>query len=226
MRKARLALLFVLLLTACERIEETPSEFPGPEYFPLQKGAFIIYKVDSTRIIQNVETNFLFELRVSVVDSFVNGEGNTTYILQREKRTNSSSPWKLAGTWSAWKSVSKAVLTEGNESFVKLQFPLAEGKSWDGNALNSLKGFDRCDGNDCDEYVITALEPELTVTLGSDTDILVRQDVRVEKYVRNVGLVYKESTVLEYCTAGACFGKQFVDSGVKYKQEMISSGTL
>jgi hypothetical protein len=226
----RIAPVFVLMLllsiAACDSVEEVPSEFIGPEYFPLEKGSFITYDVDSTRIIQNVESAHKFQLRISITDAFINGEGNTTYLLQRHKRTDASKPWIPAGTWSAWKSNRQAVVSEGNQSYVKLQFPLSEGIKWNGNALNSNGGDERCDGVDCDQYEVTAMEPEVTVMQNNDSDVLVKQDVRVEKYSKDIGLTYRSVTVLEYCTSGACFGKQFVDNGVRYTQVLIETGDL
>ncbi len=225
MRTAPVFVLMLLLcIVSCDPVEEVPSDSAGPAYFPLAVGRFLIYEVDSTRIIQNVESTHRFQLRVSIIDSFVNGEGNTTFVLQRHKRADATKPWTAAGTWSAWKSNRQAVLTEGTVSYVKLQFPLTEGIRWNGNSLNSKGGDDRCNGVNCDEYQVTALEPEVTVLQNNDTDILVKQDIRIEKYTKDMGLTYREMTVLEYCTSGACFGKQIVDSGIRYKQVLIESG--
>jgi hypothetical protein len=221
-----IVLMLLLLIAACDSVEETPAEFIGPEYFPLQKGSFIVYDVDSVRIIQNVESVFHFQLRVSIVDSFVNGEGNTTYRIQRHKRADGSKPWVPAGTWSAWKSNRQAVVSEGNESYIKLQFPLSESIQWNGNALNANGGEDRCDGVACDLYEISSVDPEVIVIQNNDADVLVKQDIRIEKYSKNVGLTYRSETVLKYCTSGDCFGKQFVDSGLRYTQNLIESGAL
>lgn len=158
--------------------------------------------------------------------SFVNGEGNTTFTLQREKRATSADGWSPAGTWSAWVDARRAVLSEGNRSFVKLQFPIEEAIVWNGNAYNTLGGNDQCNGVDCDIYQVTEIDPEVVVTQSKDEDVLVKFDVRKEIYARNIGLRYKEMTVLEYCTAQNCFGKQFVDNGIKYKQSLLENGVL
>jgi hypothetical protein len=219
-------MLLLVVVLGCKSTEEPSIEIPGPEYFPLTKGSYITYKVDSVRIIQNVETEYLFELRVSVTGSFTNAEGNTAYILQREKRADATKPWKLAGTWTAWKDISRAVVTEGNTSYVKLQFPLSVGIGWNGNDLNDLGGPDRCNGSDCDRYELTEMDSLAIVKQDSAKDVI-RKDVRFERYSKNVGLVYKESTVYKYCTDNTCSNQvDFILDGVRYKQEMIDNGTL
>ena len=227
----KLRTAFIALVVGClscsDPKEEPAATIPGQEYFPLRTGTFITYSVDSTRIIQNVATEFKFQLRVSVLDSFRNAEGNITYRLQREKRDDESYPWKPAGTWSAYKSVLQAVVTEGTISYVKLAFPTSVGTGWNGNALNNLGGEDLCGNNSkCDHYIVTGMDDVLIVTQ-EDRDDPIMTDKRIEQYSKNIGLTYKESTTLEYCTGDPCSGIEgYVVDGLKYKQAMIDSGTL
>lgn len=228
----KLRTVFIALLvgsvSCSDPKEESPNTIPGQEYFPLQTGGFIIYGVDSTRIIQNVETEYKFQLRVSILDSFQNAEGNTTYLLQREKRADESQPWKAAGTWSAYKSDMQAVVTEGTVSYIKLVFPTSVGTGWNGNALNSLGGEDLCNNNTkCDHYVVTEMDENIILVTQEDRDDPIMLDKRTERYSKNIGLTYKETTTLEYCTGDPCSGVEgYVVDGLKYKQEMIDGGGL
>lgn len=231
MRTASVFAFLLFLIAACDQVDETPIELPGPEYFPLETGRYIIYDVDSTHILRNVATTYSFQLRLSVGTSFENGEGNPTFIIQRHKRTDATKPWTPAGTWSAWKSIRQVVVSEGTTSYVKLQFPLSLGTGWDGNALNTKGGTERCGDNtmNCDRYEVTETEPDVVVTQNNDPDVFLKKDIRVEKYRKNVGLVYKEVEVIEYCDGEGgedCFGTGFVDLGTRFKLEMIESGSL
>lgn len=228
-RFTKFGLVMAVLLwiaVACESADEKPAEFQGPEYFPLVVGQFKVYDIDSVRIIQNVETSFQYQVRLSVIDSFLNGERNFSYVLKRERRPNASSGWTAAGTWTAWKSNRQAVVTEGNQSFVKLQFPLSVGIQWNGNSLNSLGGDNQCNGSKCDTYEVTGVDPDVVVTQENELDAVVKYDVRLEKYSKGVGLVYKESTVFEYCTEGDCLGKRFVKNGIRFQQTLTDAGKL
>ena len=52
------------------------------------------------------------------------------------------------------------------------------------------------------------------------------QDVRKAVYVKEIGLVYRELSVLEYCTIGNCIGYQIVENGTIRKQTLSKHGGL
>lgn len=226
MRQALIIVVILAMAWACEPSGEFDTATLGQEYFPLKTGAYIIYDVDSTVVAQNVETRYLYQLRVEVKGSFTNGAGNTSYVIQRQKRADENSAWTEAGTWSAWTDARSAVSVEGNTSFVRLRFPIAVGSEWNGNELNSFGGDEDCGGSPCDRYSVAYTDPDVVVMQSNVADQLVKYDVRLEIYFKDIGLTYKELTVLEYCTSQDCFGKQFVDKGLKYKQTYTAHGQL
>lgn len=225
--KLRPFLMFSLAISlwACTSDIEPSSEIAGFNFFPLETGTYITYNVDSVSIEQNVETDHAYQLRVSVIESFTNAEGNTAYVMQRHTREDETKSWKPAGTWTAYKTTRQVVVSEGNTMYIKLQFPVSIGLGWNGNALNSVGGPDRCNGSDCDRYEITEIEPLIVVTQDNTTDVLTK-DVRIEKYSKDIGLVHKESTVYQYCESGSCFGNDFIVTGLRYTMEMTDNGKL
>ena len=231
-------LLFLLLMLGCQSREVRPKG-TGIEYFPLKVGAFWVYNVLETFISQvNGQTGSVYELKTQVSYS-IQSSGQVTYVLQRFKRADASKPWVPIDTWSARKDQFQAVLQEGNIPYVKLTFPLVDGKSWNGNALNNLGGTDRCaDGTfTCENYVVSDLHKQfegtgvsfddsVTILENNDNDPIVKQDVRKAVYAKSVGLVYYEVTILEYCTVGSCIGKQIVENGSVVKQTLKDYGGL
>lgn len=227
--------IIVVAAFSCSPDEELPVD-NGAAFFPLRVGRWATYQVDSTRIIQNVASAHRYELRLTIADSAANGAGGLTFRIVREVRQDETQQWAPAGTWSAWTDARQAVITEGNTRYVKLQFPAELGMKWDGNALNSMGGEDRCGEADCDRYEVTSLAdgysndylttgPALTVTQHDDPDLIVRKDIRTEIYARDIGLVRREATVLEYCNNNnACLGKQFVEDGLVYRMELKAFG--
>ncbi len=238
MRLNSIILFFLLVLVGCHSRDIQPKG-TGTEYYPLKGGAFWIYSIAETTITQlGGQTNTTYDLKVQVTDSLV-VSGQTTYVLQRFKRSDASQPWTALDTWSSRKDGFQAVLQEGNTPFIKLVFPLSTGKTWDGNALNNLGGKDRCaDGTfACDDYVVTdfskpflgpglSYDNSVTIIENNDTDPIVKQDVRKSVYAKSIGLVYYESTQLEYCTVGDCIGKQIVEKGSIVKQTLKDNGGL
>jgi hypothetical protein len=221
-----IAFVVGILAVACEPSPDVQLTQRGGEYFPLEVGSFSIYDVDSTSIRFNVETSYSFQVRMVVSASYENSAGGTSYVLRREKRDDPSQAWKAAGTWSAWKDDRNAVLAEGNVRYIRLQFPINAGNEWNGNAMNSMGGDDFCDDALCDRYSVSEVDPDVVVVQSDETDVLVKYDVRSETYRKDVGLVDKQMTVLEYCTAQDCFGKQFVNNGLRYTQTLIEHGQI
>lgn len=208
------------------------------EFFPMSVGVFHIYEVEERQYspIKDPE-DFEYQLKLAVTDSFRNTAGGITYVIQRSKKTANEPSFTYLDTWSARVEASEVVVNEDNVPFVRLAFPLVMGKQWNGNALNNLGGEETCSspGVPCDIYTIetvgvpydfkgeTLLET-IDVVQNNNMDLIVKQDVRKEIYARNIGLVFKESTILEYCTVGDCIGKQQIESGQILKQTLLSYG--
>jgi hypothetical protein len=207
-------------------------------YYPLRTGIYQIYDVKETRIDQVKTIELTYQLRTEVTDSFPNQHGGYTYIITRSTRNTPALPWSPLDTWSARADDKNLIVNEQNIPFVKLAFPLAGGKSWNGNAFNVLGGKEKCGTTQetCDIYRIEDVMEDfeasdglsfaetVTVVQNNETDVIVSQDVRKEIYALNAGLVYKESTVLEYCSIGPCLGKQQVENGFIYRQVINEYG--
>lgn len=239
MRNCFLTVISLLLFVSCKTSQDSMPDV-GLDYFPLKVGSYQLYTVDETQISQSVEQKFIYELMVKVVDSSVNQENEYTYTIQRQKRDNATLPWINMDSWSARFAGRQAIMKEGNTSVVKVMFPAVNGLEWDGNSFNTLGGEQSCGENKnipCDIYRLENFAKEfvlpdgmsfaetLTVIQNQNPDIIVKQDIRKEVYAKSIGLIYKESTVLEYCTSTACLGKQKVDKGYKYKQTLKEYGS-
>ncbi|HWA35633.1 MAG TPA: hypothetical protein VG737_15935 [Cyclobacteriaceae bacterium] len=237
MRPKQTFFLF-LLLAACYSRDVGPKT-SGTEYYPLKVGVYWIYDVTETNITQlGGQTASTYQLKVEVTDS-INDAGQVTYLLHRFTRPDATTPWTATTTWSARKSTFEAVLQEGNTPVVILSFPLSEGKTWNGNALNNLGGKDKCiDGTvNCDNYSVSNLgmrfefeslfyDNTVSIIENNDADPIVGKDIRKDVYAAATGLVYREVTQLQYCTVGDCIGKQIVENGIIIKQSLKDYGAL
>jgi hypothetical protein len=216
-----------ILAAACTSDEFKPAD-RGLDYFPLKTGFYQIYKVDSIGYSEVAAPKTLaYELMSEVTDSFPNTDGSFTYVISRFKRDDQSMPWQNYDTWSARISNSELVVNEGNIPMVKLVFPLQDKSEWDGNKFNSM---------DADRFEIitykkpfvaagTTFEEAVTIEQENNDDLIVFFDKRLEVYAPGAGLIYKEITQLEYCVDDACRGQEIVESGTKYKQELIEYGS-
>ncbi len=198
-------------------------------YFPLEIGRYLIYQIDQTSYSEldppHVST---YQLKIETVDAFETVEGDLQFVFYRSTRATESDPWEYEDTWSAKRSAIRAVMKEGNTSFVKLSFPLRENREWDGNTFNTL-------GEDVYEaiqvkkpFTIEGL-PEfpktITVMQSDNQDFIVFQDKRSEVYAKDVGLIEKKILQLNYYTLPIeDIGKQKIKNGIDFSQRLIEYG--
>ena len=228
----------IALLGACDAGNDPVEQDRGYDYFPLVIGQYKVYQVDSSYYRSNIFYPVNYFLKVKTIESAVSQEGGITYVLSLEKRTAVTNPWIRLATYSARISDDKAILAEGNTSYVKLLLPPQEGLRWNGNSFNTLGGAETCSNSPCDLYAYQDVGKRYTLSSTMDfentisieqqnsVDPIVGDDVRKEVYAKGVGLVYKESRVLKYCTEATrnCVGKKFIDSGFTYKLTIIEYG--
>ncbi len=230
-----------IMALGCDRAELPVNPATGTEYFPLQTGRYFIYQVDSTAIVFNVETLYQYQVRHTFSDSFRNEAGGITYVMKREFRSSENTAWQPMEAWQVRSSRDELVAVEGNTPFLRLAFPLQVGQSWNGNAFNSLTGKDNCgDGVrfTCDRYEVTSAGEPVSLSTGLSfdetveiteeevPDVLTIYDVRKSFYAKGVGLVLREVTYYDYCTAGACFGREEIDTGLRYRLTLLEHGKL
>jgi hypothetical protein len=227
-----------VLLAACQSREVQPK-LTGKEYAPLAIGAYWEYSVTTTTISPvEGQINTLAEVKLEVT-GLLTQNGVEKYVLHRYTRPQGSSTYFSDETWSVEVDDFRYLQQEGNVPFLRLQFPISEGKTWNGNAYNTQAGTDDCgDGNfNCDMYQSTGVgkpfelpgvftyDDTITVIENDEEDPIVGKDTRKSVYARNIGLVYKETTYLEYCTVGACIGQQVVENGFIERQTLLQYGT-
>ncbi len=230
-------ILLLVSIFACDSHEAVPVR-TGAEFVPMRVGAYWEYSMMETTISPvSGQVNTLTELRVEVLDSVINDE-EVTYVLGRWTRDQGAAVWVATETWSVRQSEFRWIIQQGNVPFVKLSFPLTEGKTWNGNMLNSLGGTEACpDGTDgCDMYLSSNLQKPfeitgsisyddtVTIVENEEEDPIVGKDIRKTIYAKGVGLVYLEITALEYCTVGSCIGLQVVENGYILKQILTTYG--
>jgi hypothetical protein len=219
--------LGLLFLFGCE---EKPVVVQDESvYFPLRVGSYQLYQVDETLYSEvNPPEIKSYQLKIETVDSIQTIEGDFQYVLYRSTRSTAVEPWEYMDTWSARRSPIRAILQEGNTSFVKLEFPLRENREWDGNTFNTL-GEDVYEAiNIKQPYMIEGL-PEfsktITVKQSDNQDLIVFQDKRSEVYARDIGLIEKKVLQLHYYTLPVeDIGKQKIKNGVEYTQRLIEYG--
>ena len=221
-----LCALVVLAAVSCSSDEVLKTD-AGMAFYPLQKGRFQVYDVNEIKYTLSVPETLAYELKIQVVDSFAVQE-RYTYVLYRYKRTAGETDWTYLDTWSSTVDDRQAVQNESNTSFVKLKFPLKEGATWNGNLYNNGTAEDYLlqDVGQPQTFNQQTFDNCVTVEQSDNEDFVVFLDKRKEVYAKNVGLVYKETTQLHYCTDTnqGCLGQQIVNEGIISTQTIKAYG--
>ncbi|MBI4646219.1 MAG: hypothetical protein HY738_06385 [Bacteroidia bacterium] len=214
-------LLIILSLCKKEHINDTPAI--DYTYFPLDTNSWLIYDVEEIQI-DNYDTlsHRHYKLKESFVSTFIDNEGRITYRIERYTKENDTLPWTIKDVWAANLLPGAAHKVEENIRYIKLVFPVALHKSWNGNAYNHL---------DEQIYEITALnEPEsidsldfdsvLTVTQQDDEN-LIEKKYFIEKFAKHFGLIYKEIIKVEADSQGDPDIMKRMKKGYIYRQKII-----
>jgi hypothetical protein len=214
------------LLTACSKLADVPPGQAGYDYFPLETGRYIQYDLtDVTYSLTAPPVTERYQIKEVVKEPFTDQAGQENYRIERLIRSKVGDAWELDSVWSARRTMSQALRVENNIHFVKCVFPVQEGVKWNGNAFNDRNEEEYRLKNVAKPYVVTGQPFNETLTVLQRTDSsLVGQDKRLEVYARNIGLIYKEKVVVQYCSAPNCLGQGRIDFGTKRFQKIMSYG--
>lgn len=210
------ALLAALVVFSGCQSSTTEPVTSGYDYFPLETGRYVIYDVQeqqydlNTALIQRT-----YQLKEVVGKTYSDVTGQTAYRLMRYRRSAESGQWQADSVWSAHIVNNKAIRTENGQDLVKLLFPVNDLLS--GNGRNASGSDDYITRNVGQSYHVSGKEFDETVTVvAQDDSTLTSQEKRIEVYARQIGMIYKEQTQLQFCIATpACTGLSQIDYGIR-----------
>ncbi len=179
--------------------QNNPIVFTGRDYFPLETGHALIYKV--TQITIDKPSNYydttIYYLKEIVDIPLIDNEGDTAYRIERYTRTNENGNWLIHSVWEAKVTDNTAEKVEENLRFVKIRFPVREESTWNGNIFNENESQDYwiSSANKFHQIGDYAFDSCLTVMQDSSSS-LIHKNLACEIYAIHTGLIYKEQTYL------------------------------
>ena len=226
MRKLILPFLLISVgLVSCKKEKEDLSGMQmGNNFYPTQIGKYIVYNYDSTVYddVKQLTAHLTGQVRYYVADTFRDADGRLAYTVKVQKRANDTDPYLVNDVITVTPTDDHVEMEQKTLTFIKLAFPVANGKSWNGNALlpatDNDSAYDEFNKfqqswnytySDYDTdfqpnaklYEHTVTVNEISDTLGNpDTDstAYAYKNFSKEIYAYNVGLIYKERTYWEY----------------------------
>jgi hypothetical protein len=140
MRSKRLHLITAVLacwvFLGCKKETEEFTSAPLSDYFPLQVGKYVTYRLDST-----VFTNFgtatethSYQEKQIVDAQITDAQGRESYrILRFIRDTAGIQPWAPTGSYFVTPTTKTIEVIDNNLRFVKLALPIVQDFSWKGN---------------------------------------------------------------------------------------------
>lgn len=206
-------LLFALGLSLSSCYDEDLSGIDlGYNYYPLELGNYVIYEVDSVwrdDIIGPIGAGQLsYVLRDRNESIFVDEEGRDAIRVERQRQVPSG--WVMKDVWSRVTVMEFAEQSEENVIFIKHNFPIREGKVWDGHARatpQSIRQFYKVENIPFDwDYTYVDVDMPYSINgMTFDSTVTVQQIDRPaafgisifsqEVYAKHVGMVYKKLMV-------------------------------
>lgn len=216
-------LLAILLVSSCKKETIVPAS-PSYNYFPVERGRWVEYNVDSIYHGENDNNNddsvytFHFQIREVIDSSFSNGQGQETQVLLRYKRQTSSENWTLINVWTQTLNLSGAYRTEDNVAYHKLAFPINSGISWNGNDANTEEEELYTYDSFHQSATVGGISFDSTLTvIQRDEENFIESIYGEERYATGVGMIYKRRDDL---------GKRngVVVKGLEYKMTLYDFG--
>jgi hypothetical protein len=200
-------------------------------YYPLKAGMYYIYSVDSVRY-PNVPfyikkpDSLHFQLKDSIASMFKDQSGQIAYKIEEYRRFNPGDSWTLLKVFTRSANSLEGQETNGNLRFVKLIFPVSQGRKWDANKYNTLDSthYPAATYVSVDQpWSASGIHFNKTtlVQLQNDSN-LIQYNIQFERYAGNVGLVYRRNDSVFVHTTGT--GKDSFYSGFLRKQVLLNYG--
>ena len=209
---AALSLGFLILQGCGKETDSLETELIS-DYYPLQVGKFITYRLDSTVY---VNLNTVKEVHSYIVQDWVDAEitdnqGRKAYRIRRMMRSNTDTTiWTDNATFLVTPLDKSLEYLDNNLRFIKLQAPVRNDFTWKGNSyINSFTDETLQFLDNWEYFYENVGEPFTLGTVGFPETVTVEQQDEVvndpndktsiysidrayEIYAKNIGLVYKE----------------------------------
>lgn len=219
-------LAFLAFCMACgKETDDTPYEEPA-EYLELEIGKYITYRLDSTKFANfgTEEVIASYQAKEVVEGTYNDQQNRPTWRIQRYLRdlnSTNENDWTASVAYEVTKGDKTIEVNENSLRFIKLQGPVKEGHSWIGNGYLPHEPYSQYEFSvtesmefweyTYEEFGVTEMngnsyDNTITVTqINDSTDIPVvdinrpgSKTVWIEKYAKNIGLIYRDVAIWEY----------------------------
>jgi hypothetical protein len=208
-----LALAFTVTMFSCKKPDDRPAPPQAEqEYYPLEKGKWVLYEVDSTIWDDTfcVERFYHYQVMHRVADTFTDAQGRPSYRVETYIRKKVLDEWEPHSVFYVTNTKVTLEMVYDQLRYIKMVFPIQEGEKWKGNNYILTKDPDYAYYDNWDYYYKNVQHPFNTGYKVFDNTVTVEQiDEAVgdpivypeknasrtssrEVYASGVGMVYRE----------------------------------
>lgn len=228
----KVGLLLVLLsglFYGCKETVEINDQTTGKTYYPIAVGDYRIYNVTAIRYLADtISDSAVFQLRERVDTLYSNLAGEPTYKIIRSRRLTENDTWQDDSVLTVTVSNNQVRQHGNNLDLVKMVFPVKENKTWDPNAFNTLEPGSAFYQQVNQPFTANGKTYDHTTTVSvNDFVSVINKDVRKEVYAENIGLVYRNYEIIDFCNIQECnFQFDYILRGYHRIEELDSYGKM
>lgn len=140
-----LAVLVAIGYNSCKKADPEPAPLsPENEFFPLEKGKYVLYDVDSTIWDDQkcVTVTRHYQMMWTIADTFTDAEGRLSYRIDTRIRKKAEDVWKTHEIIYVTNTGTTLEMAHSGLRFIKMQFPVKAGEKWNGSALINVDDSD------------------------------------------------------------------------------------
>lgn len=207
-----------VFLSSCEKTD-TFNSAALKDYIPTITGKYIVYNLDSTKFINfgTKDTVISYQVKFLVDAAITDNLNRPAYRVFRFIRKTAADSWQPDNSFMIVNTATSIEFVENNMRYIKMKQPIRNDFSWKGNvyidAYSAESEFKYLDDweytyeNINEPLTLGAFTLDSTVTVnqrdeivGNPSNVLSYSEVNigVEKYAKNIGLVYKNFFHKEY----------------------------
>ena len=190
--------ILFLVVPSCKKDshdQSSPATL-GYDYYPLAKNKYVIYDVEEIKIDVEVgiHDTMRYQLKELLTDTIFSKDSlEKQYILERFIRQDSTKLWDIKNVWQVKQSRIALIRVEDNIPIVKQVYPMIKDQTWNihrydtlPEKISTLLSIDNID------TIRGFIFQKTAQTVQKDFESYYQKQYETEKYVREIGLVYKQ----------------------------------
>ena len=192
----------ILVVSGCTKTSQ-PDWNIYYDYFPVDEGHWIIYRVDSIAYNKLLDTviEYNYYVRETIGESFTDLADQQWQRIERGIRHDTTAGWIPDAVFAQRRTISVAERSENNMRFIKMIFPFRKFAYWQGNSYINYNDPLNCNFYGPWDYQYKELFiPQEVNGHQFDSVVIVQQvadsglickNLVTEMYAKNIGLVHK-----------------------------------